>query len=117
MMPYIFLLNASAVTLSDYLCMDAHTNYSVVCLINFFLSRLAGVLELIPEMHQHNTCMCASKEQHGDKSYCGTRISNNVFDNLDSNCAIGSFQKRIPSCFLLLFSNYDFYTIQLHLMY
>ena len=41
-------------------------------------------------------------------SYCGALIWNYILDNVDSNCAIGSYKKRIQRLFL--FSNDDLIT-------
>ena len=85
-------------------------NCLLMCLIIFF-PNLLMFTNIIPEMHPLKMCTYVSKEQPVDKkllSYCGARISNYVLDNVDSNCAIGLFRKRIQRLFL--FSNDDLLT-------
>ena len=76
-----------------------------------FFPNLLMFTNIIPEMHPLNMCTYVSKEQSVDKklflSYCGARIWNYVLDNIDSNCAIGLFKKRIQRLFL--FSNDDLF--------
>ena len=93
------------------LFMYKYSNQLLPDVFDNFFPNLLMFPNTIPEIHPLNMCMYVSKEQPVDKktlSYCGARIWNYVLDNVDSNCAIGLFKKRIQRLFL--FSNDDLFT-------
>ena len=77
-----------------------------------------NLLSKLADFHEYNTrnastqhvyvCFRGKTRVQETLSYCGALIWNYILDNVDSNCAIGSYKKRIQRLFL--FSNDDLIT-------